>query len=201
MAAAEMRAEDGLKTCPAVGRMTRRSVPSEAVWFPFFPVERLGTMSTTTAAARRQVRYGTLDEIVADAERLARGKFHTLGAWTYPQILDHVARAMAASLDGFGFKSPWVARFLIAPFVKNSILYKGMKPGFKLPKSAVRLLPAPDIDLETALDGLRKAVARWKTEPQRAPHPFFGKLAEQEHTALHLRHAELHMSFVVPESA
>jgi len=158
-------------------------------------------MTTTATTARRELCYGSLDEVLADAERLAKGKVRTLGQWTYPQILDHLGKSIVASMDGYGFKAPWLVRVFIAPLAKNSFLTKPMKPGFKLPSSATAILPGSDVSLQATLEGLRKAIARLKVEPSRAPHPFLGSLADQEYTALHLRHSELHMGFVVPETA
>ncbi|HEY3965451.1 MAG TPA: DUF1569 domain-containing protein [Planctomycetaceae bacterium] len=152
-----------------------------------------------TTVARREIHYTRIDEILADVERLANHKFTTVGKWTYPQILDHLAKTFIASVDGFGFKAPWFARVLIAPFLKNSFLTKPAKPGFNLPKSGKGLLPDSDIAMPAALERLKQAIARYKQEPQRAPHPFLGMLATQEYDSLHLRHSELHMSFVVPD--
>src|SRR5262245_35613410 len=154
-------------------------------------------MPTAPGAARREIHYASLDELQADAERLAGGNFQTLGNWSYPQILDHLARSMAASLDGFGFKAPWWARTLIAPLAKNSFLTKPMRAGFKLPARAASLCPPADLSLAAALDNLKKAIGRCRTETPQAEHPFLGKLASQEWNSLYLRHAELHMSFVV----
>jgi len=159
------------------------------------------TVSTELLAdGRRRLRFQSLHEVLADAERLAAGPVQTLGQWTFPQIVQHIADAMRGSLDGFGFQAPWLARTLIAPLVKNSLLTKGMKPGFKLPDSAQSLLPAKDVTLDAAMDCLRKVVARFESEQPQAPHPFLGKLASQEHHSLHMRHSELHLSFVVPAS-
>jgi len=156
-------------------------------------------MSTAASLTRRELRYESLEDLLADAERLSKIPIHTVGKWTYPQILDHLARTMTASLDGFGFKAPGWARLLIAPFVKNSFLTRTMKPGFNLPRTATALIPASDLTVPAALVNLRKAMTRIANEPANAEHPFFGKLASQEWTSLHLRHAELHMSFVVPD--
>src|SRR5262245_18714328 len=153
-------------------------------------------MGAANPATRRDVHYSSLDEFQADVERLARGNFHTVGNWSYPQILDHLARSMTSSLDGFGFKAPWWARALIAPLVKNSFLTKPMKPGFRLPARAAALAPAADLSLSAAVEKLRMAIARCRNETAEADHPFLGKLASQEWNSLYLRHAELHMSFV-----
>jgi hypothetical protein len=156
-------------------------------------------MPAASAASRRVLHYATLEEFQADAERLARGNSRTVGRWTYPQILDHLSRSIVASIDGFGFQAPWFARKLIAPFLKNSFLTKPMRAGFQLPARAVAILPGDDLSLSAAIEKLQHALRRFASETQRAEHPFLGKLASQESTALQLRHAELHMSFVVPE--
>src|SRR5262245_52582921 len=129
---------------------------------------------------RREVRYESLEAFLTDAERLAATPIHTVGQWTYPQILDHLARTITASLDGFGFKAPGWARLLIAPLMKNSFLTKTMKAGFKLPATAAAVIPANDLSVPAAMDKLRKALTRFAAEPADAEHPFFGKLARQE---------------------
>lgn len=146
---------------------------------------------------RRTVDYSTLEEVRLDAEAIAAGPYTTVGAWTYGQILDHLAKAIHASIDGFPFKAPLYMR-LAAPLVKNSVLTKRMQPGWKLPKSADSYLPPSDVTVEDALDRLVKGIDRLDTANPEAAHPVFGKLAREEWIQLHLRHAELHMSFVVP---
>jgi len=151
---------------------------------------------------RRQVRYESLAEFMAEVELLAAGPVHTVGNWTYPQILQHLAATIGCSLDGFPFRAPWFVRHLIAPFLKNRFITQTMRAGFNLPKSAHALLPSPEISLPESLVNLRRQVSRLGAdERDRAPHPFLGRLAAQEWNSVHLRHAELHMSFVVPISA
>ena len=73
-----------------------------------------------------------------------------------------------------------------------------MSPGFRLPKAAeAGFYPAAGSP-QAALEGLRAAVRRTHTEPMIAPHPVLGKLTHEEWTQMHLRHAELHLSFVKP---
>jgi hypothetical protein len=157
-------------------------------------------MSTATPTARRTVHYSSFDELLADAERMSAGHCRTVGRWTYPQILKHLALTADAMFDGFGFKAPWFARVLIAPLVRNSFLTKPMRAGFKLPKRAAKIIPAADASLAEALPHFRRAIGRFERETPTAEHPFIGKMAPQEAKSLALRHAELHMSFVVPES-
>lgn len=155
-------------------------------------------MTTATTSSRREVHYASLDEFLHDAQRLAEGEARTLGEWTYAQILQHLSVALTASVVGFGFRGPWLLRTLIGPMVLRRILKNGMKPGFRLKGAAQRLIPSDDVALPKALSKLRTAVERFQESSTLAEHPVFGRLDRDQWTALHLRHAELHMSFVHP---
>lgn len=154
----------------------------------------------TAAPVRRTVRYQSMAELLADAEQLAVSEHRTIGNWSLGQIFEHISKAITCSMDGFGFQAPWFSRVFIAPFVKNAMITKGMKPGFKLPKRAESLLPTPAVSTEVGLESLRQSIRRFDREPGRQPHPFLGPLASQEWISLMLRHAELHMGFVLPTS-
>ena len=157
-------------------------------------------IDTKRVVGRRTVHYRDLADLVSDAENLAAGKVATLGNWTFGQILQHLTDGMNGAFTGFGFQAPWFVRTFVAPFVKNQLLTKGMSPGIQLPKRAESLLPA-DVPADVALQNLRSAVARMQSEVPTSRHPFFGRLAAQEWRSLSLRHAELHMSFVVPKES
>lgn len=148
-------------------------------------------------SARRTVHYATLSEVVQDAEHLI-GNHHTVGNWSFGQICQHLAKAMTASIDGFGFQAPWFVRWLISPMMKNSSLIKPMKPGFKLPKNATSLLPDDSVTAEEGLRQLKAGIERLSHESPTAPHPVFGRMAGEEVMQIHLRHCEMHMSFIVP---
>lgn len=148
-------------------------------------------------SARRTVRYSTLSEVVQDAEHLL-GNHHTVGQWSFGQICQHLAKTMHASIDGFGFTAPWWVRWFLAPMIKNSFLTKPMKPGFQLPKRGASLLPDESVTADDGLRQLKAAIERLNHESPKAPHPAFGKLATEEVMQLHLRHCELHMSFIIP---
>ena len=156
-----------------------------------------GTM-VDTKPVRRVLQFTSLEQVLADAEQMAAQPVQMLGNWTLAQVVQHIADAMHCSFDGFGFMAPWWARWFIAPFVKNSFIVKPMPAGFKLPQRAEAMLPKSDVKIADALQRLRQAIERYRTEKPTAAHPFLGKLALQEWVSLNLRHAELHLSFAVP---
>lgn len=149
-------------------------------------------INTKKAMDRRSVRYETLAEFLDDAERLANRPVRTLGNWSQGQIYEHLARSLDVSIDGTKlFPAPM--RLVLNLFFKKSFLNKGIPAGFKAPGNFV-----PEAtSVEDGLASLRRAVARQNGVEERAPHPGFGKFSRREWDQFNLRHAEMHMSFIV----
>ena len=83
--------------------------------------------------------------------------------------------------------------FTVSKFFKKRFLTKPIPAGFKAPG---RFVPDPT-DVAPALDLLRKAIARQHEIAERAPHPALGDLSREDWDQFNLRHAEMHMSFIV----
>jgi hypothetical protein len=155
-------------------------------------------VDTKAVTGRRELHYRDVDEVLADAERLHAGGYERLGNWSLGRMAKHLEGAMNLGLDGAKFRPPLVVRVVARTFFKKKALRK-MAPGFRLsPGIARHLVPDETSDAE-GLDALREATRRWKTETQRYPQPFFGPLTPDEWNQLVLRHAEMHMSFLVPK--
>lgn len=148
---------------------------------------------------RRTLHFHSLDDLLADAASLVSSPTtRMLGNWPLSRLLAHLTIAINGSIDGISFKAPWPVR-LIGPFFKKRILTRGSSPGFKLPgKAETALFPDAGATAEEALGDLRKAVGRLRTERATAIHPVLGRLTPEEWIQLHLRHAEMHLSFAVP---
>ena len=158
------------------------------------------SVNTATVSGRRQLQFADFSQLLAEADRVAHSPSRTLGNWSVGQILDHLGDSANCPFDGYGgFKASWFLRRLVVPFIKNNVLIKPMSPGIRLPKSATALLPRPDADPVEAYAKLQKALARFGVEHPQYDHPLLGSLALQEWVALTLRHAEMHLSFVIPD--
>jgi len=84
------------------------------------------------------------------------------------------------------------------PFFKSKIINaKELKPGINLPKAAISVAYPDAGSLHEALDDLRRAVERTRTENMTAKHPAFGTMTHEEWNTLHLRHSEMHLSFAL----
>ncbi|HEV3236149.1 MAG TPA: DUF1569 domain-containing protein [Gemmataceae bacterium] len=158
-------------------------------------------VDTCKVAGRRSLHFNSLADINADLDFLAAKKVHALGNWTPGQIYRHLATSMTIAIDGASFTIPWPMRLLSRLFMKKRLQNKPMPPGFQLPKSAAnQLLPAPT-DEKEGLEAFRHALKRMQIETKRAPSPFLGELTREECDKVQCRHAELHLSFLVPEEA
>ena len=153
------------------------------------------TVATKKVEGRRTVRYNSLSDFLDDAEKLAAADVRTLGNWSFGQILRHMAMSLDSSIDGSESMLPAPARWLLSLLMKRRLMTKPIPAGFKSPDSFV----PGETSTEEGLAALRAAVERQNRETERALHPGFGKLSKEEWNEFNLRHAEMHMSFVVPQ--
>jgi hypothetical protein len=156
-------------------------------------------VDTKLVQGRRTLRFTSLDAMLADAEQLvASPHTKTLGNWPLSQLLTHLALAMNSSIDGISARAPWFIRML-APAIKRRILARGMSPGFKLPARVETEFFPEAASSQEALETFRSAVGRVRGEKMTAIHPVLGRVTHDEWMQLHLRHAELHLSFAAAD--
>lgn len=161
-------------------------------------------IKTGTVKDRRTLRFGRVEDILRDVEWLnsrveAGAKLRASGNWTPAQVVDHVAKTIVYSIDGFPreARAPLPLR-LLGRMIRSSVLIKPTKAGIKLKGSmANALLPAADVTWGQAVTRLGNVIARIKKgERMTAVSPMFGQYAHEEWNQFHCRHAELHLSFV-----
>jgi hypothetical protein len=149
-----------------------------------------------------------MDDLATEVERVvaaaAAGKVQPLGNWSAAQVLQHVGRLMEFSLDGFPFLYPWHQRFVVRLIRLVSwrlLLALAFRPGFRNPPQAAALEPDPQVTLQEAADYLRKQLGRIRAgEQMNKPSPAEGPISHEQWILAHLRHAELHLSFLALES-
>lgn len=155
-------------------------------------------VDTAKVQGRRVLKFNSLDDILADVERLNQSKLRALGNWSPGQILKHVSINMIWCLDGAPVTAPWFIR-LFGWFVKNRFLTQPMSAGFTLPKATADHLVPGETSWENGVQAIRTAIGRMKAESQRHRSPFLGELTREQWDQLHCRHCELHLSFLIPE--
>ncbi|HEV2296375.1 MAG TPA: DUF1569 domain-containing protein [Tepidisphaeraceae bacterium] len=162
-------------------------------------------MSAETAPRmeRRQIRFGSIDEALAEAERLAQaereGRLHRVGNWKLGQALAHLATWADFAQDGYPpqVRAPLLVRMLLR-LMRRRILTKGMFPGVKIRNISGGTLGAEPCDADEGLARFRAAMERLGASAPSIPNPIFGSLAHEQWIQLNLRHAELHLSFQCP---
>ena len=154
-------------------------------------------IKTARVQGRRQLHFNSLAEMLADAEQLAAAKqVEGLGNWTLGQAFDHLAISMNLSIDGAKARVPLPLR-LLGPLIKKRILKRTMSAGFNTFRPYD---PKPEVVPAEGVARMKAAIARLADNPHREPHIIFGRLSREEYDQLHLRHAELHLSFFRPRS-
>jgi hypothetical protein len=169
---------------------------SEATQAPSGPVD------TGKVAGRRELRFESLDEVLAEVDRLAEaeraGRLRRLGNWTLGQTLGHLASWAEYGYTGAPLKPPFFIKWLLR-LRKRKFLYGPMRAGVKIPGVEGGTLATEPLPLEEGLERLRRVLLRLKSEAPTAPNVIFGRLTHEEAIALNLRHAELHLGFLATE--
>ncbi|WP_435021754.1 DUF1569 domain-containing protein [Tundrisphaera sp. TA3] len=150
-------------------------------------------------AARRDLTFERLDDVMADVDRLLKGHT-TLGRWSLGQICNHLSGSFIGSVEGYGGKAPWLIRQTFGRFMKRKILRSGrMREGAPLP---AKFQPKPGLDDRAEAEALRAVIGCVTgSRPPSADHPFLGPMAPEEWMTFHRIHAAHHLSFVIPDEA
>ena len=156
---------------------------------------------------RRQLRLNTLDDFSEEVDRMiaaARsGRVRRLGNWSPAQVLWHIGRLIELSFDGFPFRyrrgPEWITR-LLRILGWRWLIALAFCPGFQNPPEARTLEPDPSLTLLDAGTYLKQQLARIQNGEQMTQEcSVDGPYTHEQWVYIHLRHAELHLSFLAME--
>ena len=85
-------------------------------------------VNTAKVAGRRQLKFASYDELLADLDRLTSGPIEVLGNWSPGQNFRHLAVVYNSSIDGFSMTFPLHIR-LVAKLFRKKLLTMQMPPG------------------------------------------------------------------------
>ncbi len=142
---------------------------------------------------RRLLVFTHVDEIMPEVDRLTAAHAK-VGQWTLAQICHHIASGIRYSTVG----PPCTAE----PTREEAVIRKRFFGLERFPDGA----PAPpgtepptEIELEPAIELLRKSITRFATATDPAPlHPRLGPLSHDDWARFHCLHAAHHLGFLVP---
>jgi uncharacterized protein DUF1569 len=145
---------------------------------------------------RRTLRYGSLDDIMPDVNRLLDAHT-TVGNWSLAQICRHLATTMRRVVD-LPASTPYDLSLRVGEDQKRQFFDSGVVPeGIR---TLPQLVPAETLNEREEAEGLRLAIAHYEGSPGPVvPHILFGFLTREEWDRFHCIHAAHHLSFAVPQ--
>lgn len=150
--------------------------------------------------ARRELTLNTLDDVVAEVERLAAGKVTTTGKHGFAQIVRHLALTNNMMTGRIAVPKPPLIMRLLLPFIRSAILKGPVKPGVRLPAKAEAVFWSDEpISVLDAVQMLKESVVYYKQHGPLPVHPIFGKATREQLDRLTCSHAAMHLSFVHPD--
>lgn len=149
-------------------------------------------------AARRELSFASLDEVMPEVERLSTG-YDVVGQWSLGQICKHLTLAFHFMMDAASGSAPLEpADDPRRALIRTRFFRAGRFPdGVAAPFS--ELVPSTDLNDRAEAEALRDALARFQvaTGPF-PPHPFLGSMTKEEWARFHCLHAAHHLGFAVP---
>jgi hypothetical protein len=153
---------------------------------------------------RRKLRFASLDEAIADADQLvaadSAGTLRRIGNWDLGQTLGHIATWAEFPFTCYPpeVNAPFPVRMALRA-LRGRILNTGMITGVKIGRLPGGTLGMEKIEATVGAERLRKAFTLLNAECPKRVNPVFGSLSHEQWIKLNLRHAELHLSFQIPQ--
>src|SRR5262245_1336626 len=166
-------------------------------------------MTTTTAVDtgkvtdRRAIRFNSPADLRADISRIAAaeraGKLRRTGNWTSGQTFGHLGSWIDFAYDGYppDLRPPWFVK-LVLKMMKGRFMRGPLPAGKRIPGIEGGTKACDPCSLDDGLQRLTRAWDRLEKGPPSRPNIIFGALSHEDWVRLHLRHAELHLSFLHP---
>jgi hypothetical protein len=161
---------------------------------------------TETRPARRELKFGSLDDVVRDTEDLLARGYDKVGNWSLAQCCGHLASWFRYQMEGFP-PAPlllrpvfWLIRNTVGPRMGRKMLAGGaMKPGMPtIPQS----VPPDGEGDAAAVAELRDTIRRWREHAGPLHRsPLFGGMSKDDWVKGHLIHCAHHLSFLIPKRA
>lgn len=159
------------------------------------------SVDTSAVTDRRKLRFEDPNQLWEDIEAIVAseraGTLRRTGNWTAGQMFGHLATFINFAYDGYPSRPPLIVK-LILGMMKKKFIHGSLPAGKRIPGVEGGTWGIEPITLDDGLGRLRAAWDRLMDKPPSSPNVIFGPLSHEEWAQLHLRHAELHLSFLHP---
>lgn len=147
---------------------------------------------------QRELSFQSIDDILAELDRLTAGEPQTTGLWSPAQIFEHLSEgvrwAMNQPSPGFTTDAPILSSELGRKFYERMVRAGKMRQNVQNPNAPTEREDRP---WGPALQDFRKALGDFRDYA--GPHPihaFFGELTSAEWQTWNLIHCAHHLGFV-----
>jgi len=148
---------------------------------------------------RHDLKLSTLDEVIAECDRLLNSGYEMSGKWTLAQMCNHVRLTMESNMRGY---PRWMTLLglPLRPFLRKFALPRLLAGNsIKGVKTAGMFVPPSGLDDTDEVQRLNTCIQEFGsyTSPLHA-HPGFGRMSHQEFGRFHAAHAAHHLAFLTP---
>lgn len=146
---------------------------------------------------RRHLDLHSLDEVIAEVQRLRDGDYKPTGNWNLAQIGDHLSETIRVGIDGDEKRFPWILRKVAWHVLAHARRTRRM---FNGAPTIPRLVPEPlEADDPAKIDRLIASLeeARDFAGPL-PPYPLCDGLSLEQWKDLMVVHSQHHLGFLVP---
>lgn len=156
-------------------------------------------VNTGKVKDRRPVKFQSFAQAGRDIEQLAQaerdGRLQPLGNWTLGQAVGHLAAWIDYGFDGYPMGKPPLLMRIVGKVMRGQFLRGGAPAGFRIRGAPTGTYADEVIPTDEAIRRFSASAGRLEAAPPAKPNPVFGPMSHEEWKQLHLRHAELHLSF------
>ncbi len=149
---------------------------------------------------RRHLDLHSLDEVIAEVERLRDGGYTATGKWNLSQMAEHLSGTIRIGIDGDEKRLPWLMRKVAWHVLARARRTRKM---FNGAPTLPRLVPAPtgsDDPAEINRLIATLAEARDFAGPL-PPYPLCDGLTLEDWKDLMVVHSQHHLGFLIPSAA
>lgn len=151
-------------------------------------------MKHSGANDRRTLSFADVSDVMPDVRKLVPAQ-RTVGNWTLGQICRHLADSFIGSMEGLDLRNHRIKRFFLRRRMLSYTLKYGIPRGWTVDGS---LTPAPQVDLNEAVEALASAIQRYQHyEGRLHAHPLFGNPPREVWSRIHCIHCAHHLSFAI----
>lgn len=149
-----------------------------------------------------QLRFDCVEDCIAEVHRIVaandQGKLRSSGSWTSGQIMAHVASWIVYAYDGYPMgRPPFFVRWILRTRLPR-MLANGMPRGIRIPGVKAGTYGMDEMQTSNAANRLVAALTRLEqTGDAKYDSPAFGPMSQADRIRLNLRHAELHLGYLL----